>query len=185
MSRAIRTLVLIVSVLLLAPRAAHADLTAFIGAAFSGKPQDAVVGDSHTTLNRGLSVGFGLLIVGFEFEWSATHGEEPGDGTCVIGTMRGSCAPSLTTVMGNVLLQTPRGIGPVQVYGTVGAGGYRERYEAIDASTTSVGTNVGGGVKINLLGPLRVRVDYRVFKLSGGAVHVTPQRLYIGANLAF
>ena len=79
--------------------------------------------------------------------------------------------------MGNVLLQTPRGLGPVQIYGTVGAGGYRERYDAIDASTTSVGTNVGGGVKINLLGPLRVRVDYRVFKLSGDAVHSTPQRL--------
>jgi len=185
MPRTLRIVLLGLAVLAVAPQSAHADLTAFIGAAFSGKPQDSVAGDSHTTLARGLSVGFGLLIVGFEFEWSATHGEEPGDGTCVIGTIRGSCAPSLTTAMGNVLLQTPRGLGPVQIYGTVGAGGYRERYDAIDASTTSVGTNVGGGVKINLLGPLRVRVDYRVFKLSGDAVHSTPQRLYIGANLAF
>ena len=27
--------------------------------------------------------------------------------------------------------------------------------------------NTGGGVKITLLGPLRVRVDYRVFTLRG------------------
>ena len=56
---------------------------------------------------------------------------------------------------------------------------------SLDESTTNVGTNFGGGVKISLLGPLRVRVDYRVFKLSGDAVYETPQRFYVGANLAF
>jgi hypothetical protein len=73
----------------------------------------------------------------------------------------------------------------VQLYGTAGVGGYRERFDPIDDSTTGVGTNIGGGVKVSLLGPLRVRVDYRVFKLSGDAVYTTPQRLYVGANLAF
>jgi hypothetical protein len=48
------------------------------------------------------------------------------------------------------------------------------------------GTNVGGGAKIELIGPLRLRVDYRVFNLSGGdLVDSTPQRIYVGANLAF
>ena len=86
---------------------------------------------------------------------------------------------------GGWILQTPRGLGPVQVYGTIGAGAYRERFDVVDESTTNFGTNFGGGVKISLLGPLRVRVDYRIFKLSGDAVYETPQRVYVGANLAF
>jgi hypothetical protein len=185
MSRSLRTAVVALALLTLLPRPAHADLTAFIGAAFSRTPQDQIAGESQTSLARGLSVGAGLIIVGFEFEWSHASGEDPGDGSCTAANFRGACAPSFTTVMGNVLLQTPRGLGPVQVYGTVGAGGYRERFDAFDKSTTNVGTNVGGGVKISLLGPLRVRIDYRVFKLAGDAVHDAPQRIYVGANVTF
>ena len=32
---------------------------------------------------------------------------------------------------------------------------------------TNVGINVGGGVKMTLAGPLRLRLDYRVFTLKG------------------
>jgi opacity protein-like surface antigen len=185
MSRTGRIALLALAMLTLGPHSAHADLTAFIGAAFSGKPQDTVGGESRTSLTRGLSFGVGLLIVGFEFEWAHTSGEDVGDGSCTVIGFRAACAPALTTAMGNVLLQTPRGLGPVQVYGTIGAGAYRERFDVVDESTTNFGTNFGGGVKISLLGPLRVRVDYRIFKLSGDAVYETPQRLYVGANLAF
>jgi opacity protein-like surface antigen len=185
MRRALPTAVLASALLVLAPTRARADLTAFIGPAFSGSPQDALGDNSHTSFARGLSVGVGLLIVGFEFEWANSGGDDLDDGSCALSNVRALCAPSLTTLMGNVLLQTPRGLGPVQLYGTVGFGGYRERFDPIDESTTNVGTNVGGGVKVSLLGPLRVRVDYRVFKLSGDAVYGTPQRLYVGANLAF
>ena len=34
-------------------------------------------------------------------------------------------------------------------------------------SETNVGVNVGGGVKMSLAGPLRLRLDYRVFTLKG------------------
>ena len=34
-------------------------------------------------------------------------------------------------------------------------------------SQTNFGSNIGGGAKINLVGPLRLRVDYRVFNLHG------------------
>ena len=45
---------------------------------------------------------------------------------------------------------------------------------------------VGGGVKMNLLGPLRLRLDYRVFTLRGSDVrHSKPQRFYAGLNLKF
>jgi opacity protein-like surface antigen len=85
----------------------------------------------------------------------------------------------------NVLLQTPRGVAPLQVYGTIGGGVYRERYAATDETDTGFGTNVGGGVKFDLVGPLRIRLDYRVFRLTGDTLNKTPKRFYAGANLSF
>jgi len=48
-----------------------------------------------------------------------------------------------------------------------------------------LGYNTGGGVKIALVGPLRVRIDYRVFKLGGGALYSPAHRVYAGLNLKF
>jgi opacity protein-like surface antigen len=183
--------VLLVGLLFATSSVASADITAFLGASrVTAAPEvvalDAGGGEFRAT--KGLSVGFSLVIVGFEFEWADTGGSE----TCLGSTVSNSlCAPSLMTGMGNVLLQTPKGISPVQVYGTVGAGLYRERYEFPDSTAIpsendyGVGTNVGGGVKIDVAGPFRVRIDYRIFKLANNAFNSTPQRLYVGANLAF
>jgi opacity protein-like surface antigen len=124
-----------------------------------------------------------LLIVGFEVEWARTGGDSVGENAC--SDVKVTCVPSLTTVMGNVLLQTPRGVLPLQLYGTVGAGGYRERYSPFDDNDYGFGTNIGGGAKINLVGPLRLRLDYRIFKLSNDSYHGTPQRFSAGANLSF
>jgi hypothetical protein len=182
----VRTVLLALLLLLGAPGSARADLTAFVGGLFRSEiGLDEV--DSNTRQTHGLAVGFSLIIVGLEFEWSQTGGDDLGDGECVaIGGVRGVCTPALATGMGNVLLQTPRGLLPVQLYATVGAGAYRARYEAVDENDYGFGTNVGGGAKIELIGPLRLRVDYRVFNLSGGdLVDSTPQRIYVGANLAF
>ena len=52
-------------------------------------------------------------------------------------------------------------------------------------SETNVGLNTGGGVKVTLVGPVRVRVDYRVFKLGGGALNSPAHRVYAGLTLAF
>lgn len=153
---------------------AEADITAFLGATTS----------PGTRTTQGVAVGAGLIIVGFEFEYSQAGGDDETEPVCQLPG-RDECKPSLRTGMGNLLLQTPRGLGPVQVYGTIGGGVFRERFEGTDDSETGFGSNVGGGAKINLLGPLRVRVDYRVFRLSGDAVHKTPKRFYVGANLAF
>jgi hypothetical protein len=43
--------------------------------------------------------------------------------------------------------------------------------------------NTGGGVKVSLAGPLRLRVDYRVFKLGSGALYSPAHRIYAGLNL--
>ena len=60
---------------------------------------------------------------------------------------------------------------------------YRERL-GNDEETAAL-LNTGGGIKINVAGPIRARVDYRVFNLKGNPRHSTVQRIYAGLNLAF
>ena len=153
---------LIAVLLVLVPATpALADATAFIGATTTPANRTA----------KGLAIGMGLLIVGFEFEFSST-GETPDE-----------AAPSLRTGMGNVLLQTPIAIYRMQPYFTTGVGGYREKLDT--QSETSFGANTGGGVKISLAGPIRARIDYRVFTLKGDPLHDTVHRVYAGLNLNF
>jgi len=154
-----RVLVALCMVLLAAP--AHADITGFIGATTT--PEARLV--------KGVAVGIGLLIVGFEFEYAAT-GDDPAAG-----------APSLKTGMGNVLLQTPGPIFGFEPYFTAGGGIYNETLGTHD--DTSFGTNIGGGVKVTLIGPLRVRVDYRLFRLGSDALYSPAHRFYVGANVKF
>ena len=157
----IRIVPVCLAVLLMLPATAAADFTAFLGV--NPTPSSRSV--------RGLSGGFGLLIVGFEFEY-ANSSEDLDD-----------LAPGLRTFMFNGLLQTPFPIAGLQFYGTAGAGGYRETLN--ETSETQVGINVGGGVKINVAGPLRLRLDYRIFTLQGDPRHSRPQRFYAGLNLKF
>jgi hypothetical protein len=159
-----RKLGLIVVVFLAAlalPSHAFADFTAFLGV--NPTPTSRPV--------RGLSAGAGLLIVAFEFEYANTSDDLD------------ELAPGLKTFMGNALLQTPIPIAGMQFYATAGAGGYRETL--LDESETNVGVNFGGGVKLSLAGPLRLRLDYRVFTLQGAPLHSKPQRFYAGLNLKF
>jgi hypothetical protein len=149
------------AVLLMTASPAFADATAFLGS-------------TTTPANRpvkGVALGVGLLIVGFEFEFAGT--DEAFD----------EAAPALRTGMGNVLLQTPFPVAGMQFYVTTGAGLYRERLG--DRQETHAGFNTGGGAKITLLGPIRARIDYRVFKLRGEPMHDVVHRVYAGVNLAF
>ena len=149
---------------------AAADITAFLGRTTTPESRNA----------RGLAVGTGLVIVGFEFEYSATDEDltvPPGPDTV---------APKLKTYMFNGLLQTPVPIARMQFYGTVGGGIYRETLSTEPNNDhTNFGTNVGGGVKFTLAGPIRLRLDYRVFSLRGSPRHTNAQRLYAGINLKF
>jgi hypothetical protein len=155
------TLVAATVVLLTAPQPAAADITAFLG--LTPTPDTRAV--------RGLAFGFGVLVVGFEFEYSRAI-EDATEGL-----------PSLQTGSGNLLVQTPIEVSGVQFYGTIGGGVYRERL--LTAQETHFTTNLGGGAKIRLVGPLRLRLDYRLFRLQGSPLHSTYNRFYAGANLAF
>jgi hypothetical protein len=151
--------------LLLLATPAFADATLFIGSTTT--PSNRVA--------RGASIGVSLLVIGFEFEYADTSEDLD------------EAAPSLRTGMGNVLLQTPIPIAGMQFYATTGAGGYREQLgeEAVQQQETHIAFNTGGGVKVSLLGPVRVRLDYRLFKLRGEPLHSTVHRVYAGLNLAF
>ena len=140
---------------------AFADATVFLGA--NTTPANRSV--------RGLAIGVGLLVVGFEFEFADTPDDPSVD------------APALRTGSGNILLQTPVAFFGIQPYLTGGAGLYRETLGI--HQDTSFALNTGGGVKVSLVGPLRLRVDYRVFKLGSGALATPTHRVYAGLNLKF
>lgn len=147
--------------LLASARPASADLTAFLGV--TPTPENRTV--------RGFAGGLGLIIVAFEFEYATTSEDET------------EALPGLRTWSGNALVQTPIEISGVQLYGTAGFGAYREQLGATRETNTAV--NLGGGAKVRLLGPLRLRLDYRVFRLNGTPLHETYHRFYAGANLTF
>jgi hypothetical protein len=150
-----------VTLLIATTMPARADITGFIGA--NTTPENRSV--------RGFGFGAGLLLVGFEFEYAATSPDTS------------LAAPSIKTGSGNLLLQTPVMIHGFQPYVTVGGGLYRERLGThVD---TGFAPNSGVGVKIALAGPLRLRVDYRVFRLGSGALYSPAHRLYGGLNLKF
>jgi opacity protein-like surface antigen len=159
--RPVRSLALAALLSLVAAAPARADITAFIGA--NTTPANRQV--------RGVAVGVGLLIVAFEFEYAFT----PDDPT--------ASAPSLRTGMGNVLLQSPVAFMGVQPYFTTGGGLFRETLGT--RQETNVALNSGGGVKVALAGPIRLRIDYRVLKLGSGALSSPAHRIYAGLNLKF
>ena len=140
------------------PQPAAADITFFIG--LNTTPQTRSV--------RGVAAGVSLLILGFEFEYANTR-ENPSQ-----------LLPGLQTGMFNVEVMTPTSIS---LYATAGGGVFRE---TLGPSTiTNWGTNIGGGVKFPLFGPLKVRVDYRIYNFRGNPRYNHPQRLYAGINWSF
>ncbi|OFW05920.1 MAG: hypothetical protein A3I61_06485 [Acidobacteria bacterium RIFCSPLOWO2_02_FULL_68_18] len=157
----LRTVVAAAALLLVTAAPALADATLFIGSTTTPANRPA----------KGLALGVSLLVVGFEFEFADTS-ESVED-----------AAPSLRTGMGNVLLQTPVPVAGIQFYLTTGAGLYRERLGM--RQETHAGFNTGGGAKISLLGPVGVRLDYRIFNLRGEPLHSTLHRVYAGLNVAF
>lgn len=160
--RICRAAVPLVTILLTASPA-RADFTAFLGATTT----------PNNRLTKGLALSTSLVIVGFEAEYADTsENDDPV-----------SPGPGLKMGTGNVFLQTPVEIAGFQPYVTVGAGVYHETLGP--ESDTGLAVNTGAGVKIALIGPLRLRVDYRVFKLGSGAPYSPAHRIYAGLNVKF
>ncbi len=159
MPRGTAPLLFAMGLLLSSPTQALADITGFLGV--SPTPSGRSV--------RGVAFGINILVVGFELEYANTS-ENSIEG-----------APALRTGMINGMIQTPT--SRTQFYITAGGGFYRETLD--DDSQTNFGTNIGGGMKLGLVGPLRLRLDYRIFTLRGNPLYKNPQRFYAGANFSF
>jgi len=141
---------------------ASADATAFL----------SLSGGQAVRSGWGVAAGIGFVIVGVEFEYADTK-EALEDG-----------APRIRTVNGNLVLQTPIAIGGVQIYGTAGAGGYRQNLGELGETNATV--NLGGGVKVRLAGPLRLRFDYRFLRFLGSPLGgENAHRFYAGVNVGF
>jgi opacity protein-like surface antigen len=141
---------------------AFADITGFLGLAGGPSVRGA----------KGVAIGVGLVIVAVEFEYSDTGDDFP------------EGAPRIRTGMANGLLQTPVPIAGMQFYATAGGGIYH--HELGGLTETNVGINFGGGIKRKLIGPLRIRLDYRYFRFSGSPIGADGvHRIYVGANLKF
>jgi hypothetical protein len=153
--------VLAVTLLAAAPSIARADATAFVGRNSAGDDRAGT---------RGFAAGVSMLVIGFEFEYA--------NSTEDLTTAR----PSLRTTSGNVSAQT-FGLPGFQLYATTGVGFYRESLGSDEE--TAMALNSGGGVKVKVAGPLRVRIDYRIFTLMGTPRNKNVQRLYAGLNLSF
>jgi opacity protein-like surface antigen len=159
----LRRLLPLVCLLIIAfSRSALADGTLFLGTVTTPA--------NHAT--KGFAIGAGFLVIGVEFEYASTNEDAE------------HAAPSVKTGMGNFYLQTPIPIAGMQFYWTTGAGGYRERLGESHLETNLV-FNTGGGAKVSLVGPLKVRLDYRVLKLRGSPLFSTLHRVYAGVNLSF
>jgi outer membrane protein with beta-barrel domain len=112
----------------------------------------AMAPDARTAVG----IGVGALPrpgpVSFEFEYCRRRGD-PTAGE-----------PDIVTFAGNVLIQVP--VRPrLQVYGTLGVGFYYLQSD-LDTSEANDGRNFGGGLKLTLAGPLKMRIDYRTFLLA-------------------
>jgi opacity protein-like surface antigen len=156
-----RVTLLVLACLAAAPSRAFADVTLFFGT-------------TTTPANRpatGFAIGGGGRLVGAEFEFANTASDSK------------VLAPSLGTGMVSVLLQAPVSFFGVEPYLTGGIGGYREKLEVQGHQKTGVALSTGGGVKVSLVGPVGLRLDYRVLRLGSGALNSPAHRIYAGLNL--
>jgi opacity protein-like surface antigen len=150
----------VAAMLIAAPTAARADITAFLGAYLTPTRQSV----------QGVSIGFKILVAGVEFEAvRAPEDVEKGQ-------------PEIQEGSASVLVESPT--GRVKLYGLMGAGLYRMQFAGV-AGDTNTSLHVGGGIKITLAGPIGLRVDYRVVKRNGLVESDTRQRLYVGVRVDF
>ena len=159
--KCVRTIALAIVLSAACAAPARADATAFLGANLS--PANRQV--------NGVSAGVSLVIVGLSSSMrNATDDQggrarrsRPGWATCCCRRRSPSPASSRTSPSAAACITKP---------------GTR-------IATPAFGMNTGGGVKISLVGPIRLRVDYRVFKLGSGALNTPAHRIYAGLNLKF
>lgn len=130
----------------------------------------------------GLHGAFGVAVgvkprpspVSFEVEFARTRGDSAAG------------VPAIVTFSGNLLVQVPVRRSRVQVCVTFGVGIYVQQSDR-GTSEPNDARNIGGGLKVRLAGPFKLRVDYRKILLSRivGEYHSNEQRLSVGIVAGF
>jgi hypothetical protein len=120
---------------------AHADATVLVGLATPSAP--------HPTI--AVSWGVARRMVGFEIEYASA--------TRTTGT-----TPSVGTIGVNLLVQLPEAVNGIRWYATGGLGIHAQSWNG--GGTYGSSRSIGGGAKVPLAGPLKVRLDYRFFFFS-------------------
>jgi hypothetical protein len=147
------------------------NITAFAGVAVASGPHPA----------NGAAVGLKPQPgpVSLEFEYSRSR-SDPVSGV-----------PAIETLAANVLVQPQRQRSRFQFYGTFGVGLYAPLYDPSrrrgggvhQSSEADSARNIGGGAKVTLAGPLKLRMDYRAFFLAGSESN--QHRFYVGIVAGF
>jgi hypothetical protein len=140
--------------------------TAFVGTAMTPDP--------HVAAGVAVGVRPRPTPLSLEFEYSRS-GSDPAESV-----------PAIVTLSGNLLLQWPVQPSRYQFYGTVGVGLYVLSLDGQSSEANDV-WNIGGGAKIRLAGPLKLRGEYRAFRLAPivGEYHSNEHRLYVGIVAGF
>lgn len=160
MRKTLPSVLLALCFLSVAPTAAWADITAFFGVGH--RPETRVM--------KGAAIGMTLVVAGFEVEYAD------------ISEKDAASAPRLRTGLINGFVQTPT--SGAQLYATAGVGLYRESLRGTFQETHTA-INIGGGLKMGLMGPVKLRVDYRLIRLNGQPIEKTVHRVYAGLNASF
>ena len=142
------------------------NVTAFAGVAMTPDP--------HAAIGVAVGVRPRPIPVSLEFEYSRSQ-SDPAAGV-----------PAIVAFAGNLLVQLPVQPSRFQFYGTFGVGLYVQPLDN-HSSEPNDARNFGGGVKVTLAGPLKLRMDYRAFRLAPivGEYHSNEQRLYAGIVAGF
>jgi hypothetical protein len=142
------------------------NLTAFAGLAMAPDP--------HAALGVAVGVRPRPGPVSLEFEFSRSR-SDPASGV-----------PAIMIFAGNILIQLPAQGSRFQFYGTFGGGIYFQLFDHHSGEPDDA-PSFGGGVKVTLAGPLKLRMDYRAFRLApmAGEYHSNEQRLYTGIVAGF
>ena len=131
----------------------------------------------HPTV--GVAWGHWPGTVGFELEYAGSLGKAT------------ATTPSAGTITANALVRTPWRIHGCRVYALGGFGMYGESGGGRGSGEVGA-TDLGAGTAIPLGGPLKLRLDYRVYMLGrapdaspGSPISRHPQRLSAAFSLAF
>ena len=105
--------------------------------------------------------------------------------TCGSGACRGATKAQCCLYSAPAAIQRRRICLSRSTSGFLAAGGGIYQEDLGVRSDRGFAVATGGGAKISLVGPIRLRVDYRVIKLGSGALSSPTHRVYAGLNLKF